>query len=140
MLYDPIVGQLRFVAVLVVAAACGRIGFSPTGGEAALADAPVNPFVPDADPLAPDADPLAPDAWAGSCTPACDLGEVCVTPNGLCTSPGTCMQFEPGGGKCMDVYDPVCSCDGVTYPNACEAGKYGASIAYAGECGVSESS
>jgi hypothetical protein len=46
---------------------------------------------------------------------------------------GTVIEPEPTA--CAEIYAPVCSEDGVTYGNACEAELAGATIAFEGECG-----
>lgn len=82
-------------------------------------------------------------AHPGRCEARCGgiAGFVCPDPNQLCQfPPGTCDVVD-NMGICVDppelcptVYDPVCSCDGVTYTNECEAFRAGAQIDYKGEC------
>ena len=39
-------------------------------------------------------------------------------------------------GLCMEIYQPVCGCDGVTYPNICYASTFGGVTSFIdGECG-----
>ena len=69
----------------------------------------------------------------------CSGDEVCVYPEsancGRADAPGTCKaKPKPGEFACTQVYDPVCTCSGVTYPNACHARLAGASIDFKGQC------
>ena len=39
---------------------------------------------------------------------------------------------------CIEVYEPVCGCDGVTYPNLCYASNFGGVTSFiSGACGKS---
>lgn len=40
----------------------------------------------------------------------------------------------PASVLCLEIYKPVCGCDGFTYDNACEAYNAGIKIYYRGEC------
>jgi hypothetical protein len=44
---------------------------------------------------------------------------------------GVCMSRPE---VCTDEFNPVCGCDGVTYPNACNAAAVGVAVASRGEC------
>lgn len=53
----------------------------------------------------------------------CPIGQLCR--EGLCD-----------GANCLDIYDPVCGVDGVTYGNGCYAELAHVEIAHEGECAV----
>jgi len=61
----------------------------------------------------------------------CLLKEFCLFPEGTCSPPGACA---PRPEVCVQIYAPVCGCDGITYGNLCEALTAGASILYQGLC------
>ncbi len=64
----------------------------------------------------------------------CPDGQVCVVEDPTCSSAdlfGKCVPFPDG---CIELYSPVCGCDGVTYPNLCYLIKAGATIAHDGKC------
>jgi len=64
----------------------------------------------------------------------CPTGEVCVFGVGTCAMmdpTGTCQPKTVG---CPDVWMPVCSCDGVTFGNECDAIAAGAAISHEGAC------
>lgn len=66
---------------------------------------------------------------------ACDEGQFCDYPVaafcGAADGLGTCRAIPE---VCTEQYDPVCGCDGETYPNACFASSAGVSVASAGAC------
>ncbi len=53
---------------------------------------------------------------------------------GAADAGGTCL-YKPS--FCNDAFEPVCACDGETYPNACVAAMAGASVSGVGACAVS---
>ena len=57
--------------------------------------------------------------------------EYCRKPVGFCDDYGIC-EMRPT--FCLDIWIPVCGCDGQTYSNECYAAANGASVAYGGEC------
>ena len=61
----------------------------------------------------------------------CNFERYCKKPEGDCSGSGVCA-VKPE--ICLDIYFPVCGCDGVTYPNECVAAGAGSSVAYQGEC------
>ena len=62
----------------------------------------------------------------------CPKGTYCLTEAGACGEIGVCAEI--GDPICPDIWAPVCSCDGQTHGNECEAAAAGASIAHEGEC------
>lgn len=66
-------------------------------------------------------------AFAQMCTvnKHCSKYQYCKKATGDCDGIGTC-QWKPEA--CLDVYNPVCGCDGETYSNACYAALNGVSL------------
>lgn len=61
----------------------------------------------------------------------CGQGQYCQKKNRACASRGACA---PRPEFCTEVYEPVCGCDGATYPNPCYAARAGVNVAYPGPC------
>lgn len=61
----------------------------------------------------------------------CSAGSYCKKVDGDCEGVGIC---EGKAEVCIALVEPVCGCDGVTYPNSCEAAVKGISLMYNDEC------
>ena len=61
----------------------------------------------------------------------CTSNYYCAHAVGVCQGQGFC---EPKPEICIDVWTPVCGCDGKTYSNSCYAAREGENILYDGTC------
>jgi hypothetical protein len=76
-----------------------------------------------------------PEICGGAQALACGAGEYCAYPaTGFCGAAGQTGVCMPRPEACTMQYDPICGCDGVTYPSSCVAAAAGVSVASTGEC------
>jgi hypothetical protein len=79
-------------------------------------------------------------AYKGECLKDCfsnydcvALGFYCKKLRGDCGRSGICTPIPT---ECYLLWDPICGCDGISYPNDCAAAIHGTSVDYKGECGT----
>ncbi len=76
---------------------------------------------------------------AGIASLRCGANEVCDLRDPTCAVVdlgGVCVE-EPDA--CLEIYQPVCACDGVTYANDCERLRAAAVLRHAGPCATEPS-
>ena len=64
----------------------------------------------------------------------CNDGELCELPPHTCDTADLDGHCVPIPDACPELYEPVCGCDGVTYPNDCERVRAGAQLDHFGPC------
>ncbi|MBX3208561.1 MAG: hypothetical protein KF764_26245 [Labilithrix sp.] len=65
----------------------------------------------------------------------CNAGQFCSwAPGDICGAADASGKCSYKPEACIQLYDPVCACDGTTYGNACMAAAAGASVLSKGEC------
>jgi Kazal-type serine protease inhibitor domain len=66
---------------------------------------------------------------------ACQSDEYCAFPQtGFCGVAGQTGVCMPRPQVCTMAFNPICGCDGQTYPTSCAAATAGVSVASVGEC------
>lgn len=79
----------------------------------------------------PTSTPTATSASSCGSNAACSEDYYCSKKTGDCTGVGTCSRRPV---ICAAYVDPVCGCDGRTYPNDCYAAAVGVNVEHAGAC------
>ena len=75
------------------------------------------------------------DACGGLLGLTCDDGEFCnFDPSAACGAADQMGTCETQPEFCIELFAPVCGCDGNTYSNSCFAAGAGTSVAHEGEC------
>lgn len=81
-----------------------------------------------------DATTATPAICGGIVGIGCAEGQFCDLPSGQCQAAdlqGVCVPIPTA---CLEVYTPVCGCDGTTYPNDCHRRTAATQLAYDGPC------
>lgn len=84
--------------------------------------------------LMPNGSSTVGQACGGDTGLTCASGEFCKAGAGACdtaTVAGVCTAIPDA---CIEVFDPVCGCDGETYSNECFADMAAVSVAREGSC------